>query len=489
MPYTSIQFLLAFAIVVFLYFSIPHRYQSVFLLVSSYCFYLAWSPEYLLLLFFSTLAAFIITIRIEKIEDTNGKKRLVALLVVFHLGLLLFYKYNDFLGEIIGAVFTRFQIPEVLPRFDLLLPLGISYYTFQIVGYVLDVYHNRISAEKNFGTFALFVSFFPQLVAGPIERANRLIPQFRRHNKFEYSRVKGGLILMAWGFFKKMVIADRLAVYVAVVYDSPEENTWLAILLASYFFAYQIYCDFSGYTDISIGVAKILGFELTENFRRPYSADSIQNFWARWHISLTSWFKDYLYFPWIRSRLKKAKNRTLARLSDYSIVIVFLISGLWHGSGWNFVIWGGIHGLLLLIGIWMGAIGSRFNSYAKLSRNPSPWMKGLKILITFNIVTFTWIFFRSENIQKALFILQKLTEIDLSSLGINVIGDKHQWIIAVISIVFLEIVQFIIKDISIDQYIEKQNTIVRWGFYYILMTALTFFAFVHVNSEFIYGTF
>jgi len=489
MAFNSLQFIVFFAIVLILYFSIPSHYRNWLLLISSYYYYITWKPEFLLLLFTSTIFSYFIAQKIETSENPFQKKSLVILLLILNLGLLFFYKYINFFGKIVTALLVYFKISHSFPEFDLLQPIGISFYTFQIIGYIIDVYKKRYKAEKNFVIFALYVSFFPTIVAGPIERAGRLIPQFNMRFKFDYYRVKGGLLLMAWGFFKKVVIADRLAKYVNVAYGNPEKYSGFALLLASYFFAYQIYCDFSGYTDIARGAAKILGFDLMDNFKRPYSADSIRNFWTRWHISLTSWFRDYIYLPWIRNRLTRSKKRNFIRVFDYSIVIVFLLSGLWHGAGWNFVIWGGAHGLLYLMSVWLDEISNKSKYLLILKSSKSEIVRLMKKIVTFNLVTLTWIFFRSDSIHQVTLVLRKIAAIDFSVLSINILHNKFQLIISIIFIIFLETVHFFIKDTEIDQYVSKQKIFVRWAFYYILMLGLTFFTNFSTESPFIYAEF
>ena len=289
-----------------------------------------------------------------------------------------------------------------VPNFDVLLPVGISFYTFQALSYTMDVYRGDIKAQKHLGKYALFVSFFPQLVAGPIERSAHLLPQFDEEFKFDYTRVKDGLLLMLWGLFKKIVIADRLAIVVNTVYNNPKNFNGFSLVVATIFFAFQIYCDFSSYSDIAIGSAKVMGYDLMKNFNRPYFSKSISEFWRRWHISLGTWFKDYLYFPLGGSRVTKWKKYR-------NIMIVFLTSGLWHGASGNFVIWGAIHGIYQLIESELKPVGDFIAAKFKINKNTFGH-KSFKAITTFILVDFAWIFFRANNVNDAKYIITSIVQ-------------------------------------------------------------------------------
>ncbi|MCE7945771.1 MAG: MBOAT family protein, partial [Chlorobi bacterium CHB1] len=307
MLFHSLEFIIFFPVVVAIYFLAPLRFRQFFLLLASYYFYMCWKAEYAVLILLSTGIDYVAALHMHK---TSGR----------------------------GNIFYEF------PLFDILLPVGISFYTFQTLSYTIDVYRSEKTPERNFIKFALYVTFFPQLVAGPIERSTRLLPQFDHEHKFDANRVVSGLRLMLWGFFKKLVIADRLALYVNEVYNNPADYTGLPVIIATYFFAFQIYCDFSAYSDIAIGAARVLGFDLMKNFRQPYLAQSIGEFWKRWHISLSTWFRDYLYIPLGGNRV--------SRLRWYvNLMAVFLISGLWHGANWTFVVWGALHGSYFVLSL------------------------------------------------------------------------------------------------------------------------------------------
>jgi alginate O-acetyltransferase complex protein AlgI len=373
------------------------RCRWVLLLVASYYFYAAWAPEYLLWIVVSTLIDYIAAIQIAKTTADAARKGLLALSIVANLGLLFVTKYLGFFGDSLQVLLNPLNVPYDVPVFRVLLPVGISFYTLQTIGYTVDVYRGKVEPERHLGLFALFVSFFPQLVAGPIERAGNLLPQFRARRELSASGVVDGLRLMLWGMFKKVVIADRLALYVNGVYDHPADYRGLPILLATLFFAVQIYCDFSGYSDIALGAAKVMGYDLTQNFRQPYFATSIAEFWRRWHISLSSWFRDYVYIPLGGNRV--AKWRWYANL-----MVVFVASGLWHGASWTFVLWGALHGLYYLVEVWTTEIRDKaLSSGARLLRLKEKPVLGAVIggLVTFILVCFAWVFFRANSISDA----------------------------------------------------------------------------------------
>jgi len=327
MLFNSFNFFYFFPVVVILYFVLPNRIRWFWLLITSYFFYMCWNPKYALLILTSTIITYITAIYIQKEGDDKNKKLYVAISFISNLAILVGFKYFNFINENVAILFNEFGLNWQISNLNILLPVGISFYTFQALSYTMDVYRGDIKATRNFGKYALFVSFFPQLVAGPIEKSANLLPQFDKIVKFNYERIKDGMVMVMWGLFKKLVIADRLAILVNTVYNSPKEYAGFELIIATCFFAVQILCDFSAYTDIAIGAAKILGFDLMKNFDRPYFSKSIPEFWRRWHISLGAWFKDYLYFPLGGSRVSKL-------LKYRNVMIVFLVSGLWHGASW-----------------------------------------------------------------------------------------------------------------------------------------------------------
>lgn len=392
MNFNSIQFLLFYPIVAVLNFVVPRKYRWIPLLISSYYFYMTWNAKLIFLILFTTAISFASGILIEK--KPKHKTLWMVISVVASLSILFFFKYYNFVAGTIGNFFgTDLTL-------QLILPVGISFYTFQTLSYSIDVYRGNIKAEPNFFYYALFVSFFPQLVAGPIERPNNLLPQFHAEHKFNLDDLFIGSKRMLAGFFKKIVVADTVVVYVNAVYNNPGKTGGLAIIIATILFAVQIYCDFSGYTDIAIGCARIMGYHLMQNFDRPYSSENIRDFWTRWHISLSSWFKDYLYIPLGGNR--KGYTRQLVNL-----FIVFLVSGLWHGADWTFILWGLLHGIYRIVGDL--TYKKREKLYARMGIDTtSRPVRMLRTAITFVLVCFAWIFFRANNTAELLMILEKL---------------------------------------------------------------------------------
>lgn len=408
MLFNSQEFLIFFPIVILIYYLIPDRVKYLWLLVCSYYFYMCWNAKYALLLLFSTAVTYASGLLLELVKTrlTEGerkircKKAVVALSFILNLAVLFFFKYSNFAARIVSGVFSYLPISIQVPRFDVLLPVGISFFTFQALSYTMDVYRDEIYAEKNFFRYALFVSFFPQLVAGPIERSKNLLRQLAQPQKFSFEKARDGLLLMLWGFFLKIVLADRIAIFVDTVYSDYSTYPGFYILVATILFAVQIYCDFSGYSVIAIGTAEILGIRLMENFNAPYLSHSVAEFWRNWHISLTSWFKDYLYIPLGGSRkgkLRKYINK----------MIVFLVSGLWHGANISFVAWGGLNGLYQVFGEITAPVRDRFVKIFHLNRN-SLGHKLFQTLLTFVLVDFSWIFFRADGFRKSLEIIKSM---------------------------------------------------------------------------------
>jgi D-alanyl-lipoteichoic acid acyltransferase DltB (MBOAT superfamily) len=394
---------------------------------------MCWDYKYIVLIIFSTLIDYFAGLLMYRTEKPRLRKLLLAASLTTNLGLLFFFKYFNFFGETVNFFLDRFNIFAEVPAYDLLLPVGISFYTFQTLSYTIDIYRRQQTPEFHFGRFALFVSFFPQLVAGPIERSVNLIPQFREVYKFEYQRVKEGILLMVWGFFKKVVIADRLAEYVNLVYNNPTDHGGLQNVIATFFFSFQIYCDFSGYSDIAIGAALIMGFRLMTNFRRPYFALNIREFWQRWHISLSTWFRDYVY-------ISLGGNRVVKWRYYYNLFITFLISGLWHGAEWTFVIWGALHGFYLVFAIWTGKFRTRANKWFGIAGNEGLY-KFTQILVTFILVFFAWIFFRANNTADAFLVIKNIFQFS-GNPPLNLFTFSVDFYIAFISIAFLLAVEY-----------------------------------------------
>lgn len=388
MLFNSLSFLYFFPIVTLLYFLVPHKNRWLVLLLASCYFYMAFVPIYILILFFTIIIDYVAGICIEK---SKGKQRkyLLLLSLVANIGILAVFKYyNFFISNINDAANIS------IPLLKILLPIGLSFHTFQAMSYTIEVYRGTQKAEKHFGIYALYVMFYPQLVAGPIERPQNILHQLKEKHNFDYDRLIVGLKIMFWGFVKKMVIADRLAIYVDIIYKNPEKFDSLSLLIASILFSVQIYCDFSGYSSIAIGCAKVMGIDLMENFNRPYMSKNIKEFWSRWHISLSTWFRDYVYIPLGGNR--KGKFRMYINTS-----IVFLLSGFWHGANWTFIIWGAIHTIYIITQL-------IFEKKSVVKTNKSIVIDFLKMLFIFILTTFAWIFFRASSTSQAFYICQKI---------------------------------------------------------------------------------
>ena len=393
MLFNSFAFLIFFPTVVLLYFLLPHKFRWLFLLGASYYFYMNWKPVYAILIFASTIVTWTCGLLLEKSASKQRKRFFLTASLIINFGILFTFKYFNFLNESVFAVLDMMNIRWTVPNLDLLLPVGISFYTFQAVGYTIDVYRGDIKAEKHFGIYALFVSFFPQLVAGPIERAKNLLPQFRAKHPFDAARLEAGLKQMIWGFFMKLVVADRLSLLVNAAYNNVDAHNGTTLLIATFFFAFQIYCDFAGYSNIAIGAARIMGFDLMTNFKRPYFSTNIGEFWHRWHISLSTWFRDYVYIPLGGNRVGKARNY-------FNIFITFVVSGIWHGANWTFVIWGTLHGLYITI--------QKYFKFDRIKFEKFTALKAGLIFINFILVLLAWVFFRANSTSDAFAVLGKI---------------------------------------------------------------------------------
>lgn len=397
MTFNSFPFLIFYPIVAALYFLLPKKLKWPMLLIASYYFYAFYQAELLFLIIGTTFVSWISSLIIEKSSSRILKRIVLAVALTVCLGILIFYKYFNFLGESIVSIVNLFGIETSPLILNLALPVGISFYTFQTLSYVIDVYRGEVETERNFFFYALFVSFFPQLVAGPIERPGNLIPQLKAEHRFNKEDATEGAKYMLIGFFKKICVADLVAVYVNAVYNDVANATALGVIIATVLFAVQIYCDFSGYTDIATGCARVMGIKLMKNFDRPYSATSIKDFWSRWHISLSGWFKDYLYIPLGGSRCPKWRYLL-------NLFIVFLVSGLWHGASWTFVIWGALHGVYRIVGALTYNARNRLVLHTG-HKLDSPIVAISRRIITFILVCFAWLFFRANSVSDAFALL------------------------------------------------------------------------------------
>lgn len=410
MLFNSIDFMIFFPVVVGVYFLIPRKARYLWLLFASYYFYMSWNPEYALLIACSTVVTYAsgrLLARLQKApasaKTSFYQKWVVVVCLAVNLGILIFFKYSDFILNNLNHMLSVLGVSPVRRKFDILLPVGISFYTFQALGYTIDVYRGTVEAEKNLFRYALFVSFFPQLVAGPIERSGNLISQLNHVEEirlWDYERITGGAVLMLWGLFQKMVIADRAAVLVDTVYNGYWHYGSIELILATVLFAVQIYCDFASYSLIAIGAARIMGIRLMENFDTPYFARSVREFWRRWHISLSSWFRDYLYIPLGGSRCSKLRYYG-------NLMVTFLVSGLWHGASWSFVAWGGLHGVYQVIGDRLRPVKRRIEDRLGVKRNCFSYKLG-QVLVTFGLVNLAWVFFRAASLKEAVSILGRI---------------------------------------------------------------------------------
>lgn len=463
MLFNSLDFLIFFPIVILIYFVIPRRIKHIWLLVASYYFYMCWSPKYAILIAVSTIITFLSGVLIDDIRRASNNTKKMKLVVAFsfitNIGILAFFKYLDWLLESAACVFGA----DLSLPFSIVLPVGISFYTFQALSYTVDVYRDNVRVERDLFKYALFVSFFPQLVAGPIERSGNLLKQIRavgKKNLVSFDKIKSGLMLMIWGFFLKMVIADRAAIVVDNVFKNFKHYHASGLILGIICFSVQIYCDFASYSTIAVGAAKVMGFELSENFNTPYFAMSIKEFWQRWHISLSTWFKDYLYIPLGGNRCSKFKNY-------FNLMITFIVSGLWHGANWTFVVWGALHGIYQIFGNATLTIRKKLLRAVNASVDTITF-KMSKVILNFILVSFAWIFFRSESVADAVIYIKRIfTCPDIWSLfdgrlykyGLN----QFQMHVLAVSLLVLFIFSLIkrFKNMNFDEFLNSQGFIFK----------------------------
>lgn len=467
MEFNSIDFMLFFPIVVALYFVMPGKLRQFWLLAASYFFYMSWNVGYAALIAFSTLVTFLGGIVIEKYQNGVKQKKIVMFLCLgINLGILFLFKYGNFTISSVSKLLNLLKLGTIDRRFHFLLPVGISFYTFQALGYLIDVYRGDVRAERNFIRYALFVSFFPQLVAGPIERSKNLLSQMREIASIRLwnaERVTSGVILMIWGYFMKMVIADRVAILVDTVFENYRMYGSTELILAAVGFSIQIYCDFQSYSLIAIGAAKIMGFKLMENFNVPYFARNIRDFWGRWHISLSTWFRDYLYIP-------LGGNRRGVARKAVNTLIVFLASGLWHGASWTFVVWGGLHGVFQVIGDYTTSCREKVIRKLSINTECFSW-RLLQTGGTFVLVVFAWIFFRADSIRDALHYIYRIglrpTPWRLFNGGIYTLGlNRAEMNILAASVMLLCLIDLVRyrRGVTIDIFLMRQNLWFRWVF-------------------------
>ena len=484
MLFNSLEFAIFFPVVALLYFWLPHRLQTLYLLVASCVFYMAFIPAYILILALTIVVDYVAGIWIERSTGIARKRLLILSIAVTCLILAVFKYFHFFTDNMIGLT-GLFGWQLTGPSIHIILPIGLSFHTFQSLSYVIEVYRGHQKAERDLVTYATYVMFFPQLVAGPIERPQNLLHQFHIEHRFEYERVVSGLKRMAWGFFKKLVIADRLALYVNDVYAAPAQHTGLQLTIATIFFAYQIYCDFSGYSDIAIGSARVLGFRLMENFNRPYASRSISEFWSRWHISLSSWFRDYVYIPLGGNRASRGRH-------CFNLLLTFSISGLWHGANWTYVFWGALNGVYLILGQlrtrWLARFPASKYASSRLARGVAIARHAFAVLATFALINIGWIFFRAESMTDGWYILTHLgSDWDVSRIGTEQFLLR-QMPVALTSIVLLEVGQWLHGRVRLSALFARLAMPLRWSAYTAAVLGVVMFG-VYRKTQFIYFQF
>ncbi len=483
MLFNSITFLIFFAITLFLYYVLPFKVKWIVLLVASCVFYMWWRPEFILLIIFSAFVNYFLSGCINVSDTEKYRKIFLALCMIINFGILFIFKYAVFVNHSFMELYSYLGIEYPINDFDIVLPMGISFFTFQVSGYTIDIYKRKIKPELNFFKFMLYLMFFPQLVAGPIERAENLLKQLFEKHKFNTVNISTGLKFMLMGYFKKVVIADRVAVLVDNVYNSTEDFGGIAFIIATLFFTFQVYCDFSGYSDIAIGCAKTFGIDLMKNFNRPYFSRSIKEFWRNWHISLSSWLRDYVYIPLGGSRCSLIRKY-------FNIMVTFLLSGLWHGANWTFILWGGIHGAYQVI-------GDIKNRIFKTDKPQFFILTFFRILITFVLVAFAWIFFRANTVSDAFYIVQNLFS-DISKIAdiqyiydiLNSVGlSIFEFVICVCLILALLFIELFEKRNVIHTVLNSVPFIFRFAFYYVLVIVILALGVFGNGGEFIYFQF
>jgi alginate O-acetyltransferase complex protein AlgI len=517
MQFNSIEFLLFFPTAAAVYYTLPHRYRWFLLVLASCVFYMAFVPEYIFILGITIAIDYSMGIAIERSE--HGKKKYLLLSILATFLVLFFFKYFNFFNSNVAVIAKLIHWNYPVRALSIVVPIGLSFHKFQSLSYVIEVYRGRQKAERHFGIYALYVMFFPQLAAGPIERPYNMLPQYHAEHPFDYDQVTNGLKLMAWGLFKKVVIADRLALIVNLVFNSPGSYEGLPLLLATVFFAFQIYCDFSGYSDIAIGAAQVLGFRLMENFNVPYAAKSIPEFWSRWHISFSTWLRDYIFLPLSYSVSRRLPDRRIAGIppdiAAYSVgtVITMLFAGLWHGANWTYVAWGGLFGIYLMASVWTRSLRKKFVRLSRIAR-VRHLRPALRVLFTFALVCCAWVLFRANSLDDARYVLTHMwtgTAAHLAYVGETVkqlllhqntvvletplkfnqqsFASVKTMLLAVAAIVAVIISDRIQMRGSVRAMLATRPAVVRWAAYYALIMAIILFGVFDNSEQFIYFRF
>tara|TARA_B110000285_G_C15079000_1_gene592372 strand:- start:132 stop:1529 length:1398 start_codon:yes stop_codon:yes gene_type:complete len=445
MLFNSFDFIVFLPIVLLLFFAFQQKFRVAVLLVASYYFYMSWNPIYILLIVASTITDYSAGRALSKTSKQQSRNLILAISIIVNLGLLFFFKYTDFLLENINAtveIATNKEAPFTL--LELIIPVGISFYTFQTISYTIDVYNRKVEAEKNLSQFALYVSFFPQLVAGPIERYSALAPQFKSVFKLTKTNLSNGFRLMLYGLFMKMVVADNIGIVVDETYNNIGDTNSLNLMLSAVLYSFQIYCDFHGYSTIAIGVARLFDVQLSANFKAPYLAHSLTTFWRKWHITLTTWFRDYIYYPLGGNRVSKAKWFV-------AVTLVFIVSGIWHGAQWTFIIWGALHGIITVLEKLLSLDRKSNNNVINL----------LKGMITFVMVTLLWVFFRSPDLESAAAFFEGIL---VNTNNAFVLPDVETWILVGLFFVF----DAVTRKSDFAQWINNKSLVLRWSVYFVL---------------------
>lgn len=485
MLFNSLEFALFFPIVTILFFMLPHKFRWLLLLLASCFFYMFFKPIYILILILTIVIDYYAGLWIAKTEDKKKRKRLLLLSIVANVGVLVVFKYFNFLVDNINVVMSTLHTTGRIPMLNIILPIGLSFHTFQAMSYTIEVYRGNQKPEKHFGIYALYVMFYPQLVAGPIERPQNVLHQFHEVKKFNYEQFRSGLILMAWGFFKKCVIADRLAMFVSDVYGNVNEHHGIPVIIATAFFALQIFCDFSGYSDIAIGSARCMGYDLMTNFDRPYLATSISEFWRRWHISLSTWFRDYVYIPLGGNKVSKTRWYL-------NLIIVFTVSGIWHGANLTFMIWGFLHSIYLI------TENELFTKFPIIKNATSRIAMFTKRFVVFTFVCLAWVFFRATTATDAFHLIKNLF-VGISQQILEILNGrfnslftatfpKNEMLIACFFVGILALVHYTQKTSDFSKWLGSKRTFHRWSMYYFALVSIVFFG-QFDNKKFIYFQF
>lgn len=483
MLFNSLSFAVFLPIVFIAYWAAPHKFRWILLLAAGYYFYMSWNAGYIFLILFTTVISYTAAILLEKAVASENcvrnRKIILSVAAILCLGMLFFFKYFNFAFDTISKVLSVFSIRLNPVSLKLLLPVGISFYTFQTLGYIIDVYRGETAAERHFGYYAVYVSFFPLLLAGPIERFSHLMPQLKRPKTFDYATASYGLKQMLWGFFKKLVLADTLAIYAGKVFENVTGFGGCSLLLAAVCYTFQIYCDFSGYSDIVLGMARLLEIELLTNFKSPYFSQSVKEFWGRWHISLSNWLRDYVYIPLGGNRVGRLRH-------GINLMITFLISGLWHGADLSFVVWGGIHGLAQITE----------GLFVTKNKQRSRGITGvLRCFIVFVFCAFAWIFFAAPSMGDAVYVVKHLFDGITSPVaylrgGFVDLGMEISTLLALTAgMLLLGIYDFISLKKDVITLISEKKAFVRWTVYVLMALVVIFFSQKGIAAEFVYCQF